>query len=528
MSNPLASNAYVSTSVEPIYFLQSTKEGVPINKQVPRTYQTYTGTGGSFNYDGSSEIRINGAALTSPLTIQFGPIVNVRNWVGRSVVINIYTPNSRTITLNSSPAFMSLNGTGLVQLSHVINSDSVAKSVTVYFSSTSSWNVDYGAASASVVPPSEPTAGTQIIEYPYGVDSFINLPTFYVPDSRTYTVLYNDPESTKEGAIEPLAGGITGPGTQYLTFIYKPAPRRTDSVTVTGYIELIFSGIPKLSFSCILKPILRNVYDREYFIACNSDGTTSMYDPLIDSGSSPLADDVNGDKVLTDADPIAIAVDIADSLLFFVTSADTRLIRWRSFTTGETGNLLDIATQPVSRWPSGTIQDIAFDEKASTLLVLSTNSVTPTKILGIPIKAYKNSNPTIVELGPVTCSVTLGFGVGSVPYSIAVCPISRAIYIATKQGPTSNNIGQYAPYPQILGPAGNSWVHPTITTGAMAITCTAVGTLLMHFEDTKELYGVANTGGISTGAPPSDVVLLYTLPQFHKSLSPNCYGWRQG
>lgn len=528
MSNPLASNAYVSTSVEPIYFLQSTKEGVPINKQVPRTYQTYTGTGGSFNYDGSSEIRINGAALTSPLTIQFGPIVNVRNWVGRSVVINIYTPNSRTITLNSSPAFMSLNGTGLVQLSHVINSDGVAKSVTVYFSSTSSWNVDYGAASGSVVPLTEPTAGIQMIEFPYGVDSFINLPTFYVPDSRTYIVLYNDPESTKEGAIEPLAGGITGPGTQYLSFIYKPAPRRTDSVTITGYIELIFSGIPKLSFSCILKPILRNVYDHEYFIACNSDSTTSMYDPLIDSGSSPLAVDVNGDNVLTDTDPIAIAVDIADSLLFFVTQANNTLIRWKSFTTGETGDLLDVSTQPVSRWPSGTIQDIAFDEKISTLLVLPTAGISR-KILGIPIKPYDNSTPGIVEMGPVTCSATLGFGAGSVTYSLAVCPISRALYMATKQTPITNNINQYAPYPQVLaGPTGNSWVHPSITTGAIAITCTAVGTLLAHYEDTKELYRVANTGGISTGAPPSDVVLLYTLPQFHKSLSPNCYGWRQG
>lgn len=529
MSNPLASNAYISTSVEPIYFLQSTKEGVPINKQVPRTYQVYTGTGGSFNYDGSSEIRINGAALTTPLTIQFGPIVNVRNWVGRCVVINIYTPNSRTITLNSSPAFMSLNGTALVQLSHVINVDNTAKSITVYFSSTSSWNVDYGSASASVVPNIDPATAIQTIEYPYGVDSFISLPTFYIPDNRTYTIFYNDLEGTKEGTIEPLVGSVTGPGTQYLTFIFKPAPRRTDTTLLTGYIEIIFSGIPKLSYSCVLKPILQNVYDREYFIACNSDSTTSMYDPVIDSGTSPLAVDVNGNNVLTDIDPIAIAVDIADSLLFYVIDSSNTTIRWKSFTTGEIGTLLDVSTQPISRWPSGTIQDIAFDEQASTLLVLSTNSVTPCKILGIPIKPYKNNNPTVVEMGPVTCSQLLGFGAGSVPYSIAVCPISRAVYVATKQTAITNNMVQMFPYPLITGTnPGNTYVHPTITTGAMAITCTAVGTLLMLFEDTKELYRVANTGGINTGAPAGDVVLLYALPQFHRSLSPNCYGWRQG
>lgn len=526
MSNSLAINAAVTRATDKKRYLKVNKEGAPINKQVPRTYQNYTGTGGSLAYDGSSEIRINGATLVSPLTIQFGPIANVRNWVGRSVSINVFTPNARTITLNSSPAFMVINGTSLTQLSHVIAVDNNVKTVTMFFSSTTTWNVDYGAAAGSVVPNTEPRTSTLTIEYPYGTNAFISTPTFYLPDSTFYTLLYNDPEETTEGALEPLTGGIAGPGTQTLDFIYRPAPRRAEPTTITGFLQQ--AGLPKLSFDCVLKPILRNVYDHEYFVACNSDSTTSMYDPLIDSGSSPLAVDVNGDNVLTDTDPIAIAVDIADSLLFFVTSADTRLIRWKSFTTGETGTLLDIATQPVSRWPSGTIQDIAFDPKISTLLVLPTASASA-KILGIPIKPYDNSNPGTVELGPVTCSATLGFGAGSVTQSIAVCPISRALYMATKQLPTTNNINQYAPYPQVLaGPTGNSWVHPTITTGATAITCTAVGSLLMLFEDTKELYAVANTGGISTGAPASDVMLMYTLPQFHKSLAPNCYGWRQG
>ena len=527
MSNPLAINAAVIRPTDKKRYLKVNKEGTPINKQVSRTYQNYTGTGGSLAYDGSSEIRINGAGLVSPLTIQFGPIANVRNWVGRCVSINVYTPNAQTITLNSSPAFMVLNGTSLTQLSHVIAVNNTVKTVTLYFSSTTTWNVDYGAAAASVVPSTEPRAATLSIEYAYGTDTFISLPTFYLPDNTFYSLLYNDPESTTEGALEPLSGGIAGPGTQNLDFIYRPAPRRTEPTTITGYLQQ--AGLPKLSFECVLKPILSNVYDHEYFVACNSDSTTSMYDPLVDSGSSPLAVDVNGNKVMTDTDPRAIAVDIADSLLFYVLDSSNTLIKWKSFTTGEMGDLLDVSTQPVSRWPSGTIQDIAFDEKASTLLVLSTNSVTPCKILGIPIKPYDNNNPGVVDMGPVTCSQLLGFGAGSVPYSIAVCPISRAVYIATKQTPITSNITQLFPYPIITGTnPGNSWVHPTITTGAMAITCTAVGTLLMLFEDTRELYRVANTGGINTGAPASDVVLLYTLPQFHRSLAPNCYGWRQG
>jgi len=528
MTSLLGKDATVPLAIDKYRYLKADKNGFPINKQVPRTYQNYTGTGGSLNYNGANEIRINGSILTTPLIIVFGPSAKILDCIGKSVTINIYQPNTQTVTLNTSPALMSITGTSLLQATHIIPVDQKAKCLSLYCSSQSSWVLDYGASSTSVVVSTEPRAGTLTIEYPYGTDSFISLPTFFLPDNTTYSLLYNDPEETKEGTIEPLAGTITGPGIQYNDFIYRPAPRRTETTIITGQLQVAFLGIPRLSFNCILKPILRNVYDHEYFIACNSDSTTSMYDPVIDTGSSPLAVDVNGNNVMTDTDPLAIAVDIADSLLFFVTQANNTLIRWKSFTSVKKGDLLDVTTQPVSRWPSGTIQDIAFDEKTSTLLVLSTNGANPAKVMGIPIKPYDNSNPGNVEMGPVTCSSTFNFGVGSIPYSIAVCPISSTAYIAVRTNPTTILITQLFPYPAFLGPVGNSWVFPLITTGAVAITCTALGTLLLHFEATKELYRVVNTGGINTGSPTSDVALLYTLPQFHKSLSPNCYGWRQG
>lgn len=528
MTNVLAVNAVVPKQIDTQYFLRATKQGVPIDNQVPRTYQVYTGTGNqTIDYDGSNEIRIFGPTLTGPLNINLGPLRRLRNMVGRILTINIIAPINQTITLSSAPAFLMINGTGLQQFTHVIPADNISKSLTVYFHSSSYLNVDYGASSTSVVPSTEPRTATLSMEYAYGTTTFISVPIFYFPDSTFYTLLYNDPEGTKEGAVVPLFGGIAGPGTRTLDFVYYPAPRRTDTTTVTGHLEQ--AGFPKVSFSCILKPILSNVYEHEYFIACNSNSTNTMYDPFVDTGSSPVAVDVNGNKVLTDMNPKAIAVDIADSLLFYVLDSSDTVIRWRSFTTGESGDLLDVATQPVSRWPSGRIQDIAFDEKLCTLLVLSTNSVSPCKILGIPIKPYDNNTPSVVNMGPVTCSQVFGFGIGSVPYSIAVCPISRAVYVATKQTPLTSNIIQLLPYPMITGTlTGNIYVHPTIITGAMAITCTAIGTLLIHFEATKELYRVDNTGGISTGSPISDVALLYTLPQFHKSLAPNCYGWRQG
>ena len=81
MTSSLATNAVVPNNITTPYFLKSTKDGVPINRQVPRTYQVYAGTGNqTIDYDGSNEIIINGTFLTGPLIINFGPIKALRNW----------------------------------------------------------------------------------------------------------------------------------------------------------------------------------------------------------------------------------------------------------------------------------------------------------------------------------------------------------------------------------------------------------------------------------------------------------------
>ena len=521
MSNSLAINAAIVRSTDKTRYLKVNRDGVPINRQVPRTYQTYTGTGGSLTYDGSNEIRINGATLVSPLTIQFGPVSSVRNWIGRTVDINVFTPNTQTITLNSSPAFMVLNGTGLTQLSHVITATDIVKTVTIYFSSATTWNVDYGAASAAVVPSSEPRVTTLTLEYPYGTDTLVALPIFHLPDSTLYNITYNDIEETKVGRFDSFAGSVAGPGTQTTNLLYYPAPRRTDPTVINGYLTDATTLLPKVSFTLILQPILYSVYDQEFFIGCNSDSSNNMYDPFLDSFSSPQALDVNGNKVLTTADPRAIAVDIADSILFYVAdSVSNTTVFWESYTTGEAGQLVDVSSLPTPYWPAGgRIIDIAFDEVEHTLLILSDRQTS--NLLGIPIKPYRNITPGVIEMGPMLISDTIDFGVN--PTSIAVCPITRNVYFGCKTTSTTTDIMRCLPFPFTTTSTFIN-THPSITSGSVALTFTAVGTLLALYEDTKELYRVSNGGGIFSPTDPNDLVALYVLPSYHRSLSPNCYG----
>ncbi len=522
MSNPLANNAVVTRPNDKNRYLKVTRDGIPINKQVPRTYQTYTGTGGNLTYDGSSEIRINGSGLTTPLTILFGALPNVRNWVGRELAINIYTPNAQTITLNTSPAFMSINGTNLTQLSHVIPVDGISKTVTIYFSSVSQWSVDYGAAAGiSILSLAIPRVGAMGSTYVYGTDTFIALPIFFIPDNKTYDVLYNNLEPTSEGTITPFISTVSGPSFGIAFFSFQPAPRRTDTTLVTGYLTI--SGIPYTSFSIPLAPLLDNVYDHEYFTGAQASGNLAMYDPLVNSGGVQLALDANGDKVTTISDLLAVAIDVADSLVFSVSSSDTKTINWKSYTTYKEGVLLDVSTLNPGTWNAGdSIVDIDFDDKASSLLVLPNNPTTG-KILRIPIKPYNNADPNNVYTG-VLLGGTFDVGFNTVLHSIAVCPITRSIYVACKPLLFTNSVYILKPFPDLADPF--SYQHPTINTGRTSITFTSLGSLLILYENTLELVRINNTRPLSTN--PLDTTVLYTLTEYHTSLSRNCYAWRQG
>lgn len=520
MTSSIATNAGLTAPTERIHYLRANRDGFPIDRQVPRTFQVYSGTGGSMNYDGSNEILINGTALVTPLIIVFGPSSNIKNWIGRSVEIQIFTPNNTTVTLNTSPALMSINGTALTQLSHVIPANGVTKTITLYFSRSTLINVDYGASASNslFVPP--PTTGNTSSSYIYGQDSVISVPSIYIPDSSNYNVVFNSIEPTLEGVITPFVGSVSGPGLQFLAFQFSPAPRRIASTNVTGYITS--TGNPDAAFSVNLYPILSNVYDKEYILGSNNDGTLAMYDPLVNFGGLPKAIDAQGSQVNLIGDMGPVAVDVADSLVFSVSNSAPTVIRWKSFTTYNEGDLIDVSTLVTGFWTTGaTIVDIDFDDQTSSLLVLP-NLPTTGKILSIPIRPYNNSDPNTIKTG-VLFGATFALPAASVVHSFAVCPLTREVYIACKPPLFNNSVYKFSPFPALAGPF--SYQHPSIAVNRTAVGFSSQGSFFMLFERTLELYQVNNTRGLSTD--PSDTTVLYTVPQYHQSLSRNCYGWTQ-
>ena len=113
MTSQLATDAFVPKPTTKRYYLETTKEGTPINKQVARTVQIYTGVGGigvTIDYDGSDDFIINGVDLTGPLIIRFGPSSRlIRNRIGRELKIHILTGTTQPISLSASPAFIAIN-----------------------------------------------------------------------------------------------------------------------------------------------------------------------------------------------------------------------------------------------------------------------------------------------------------------------------------------------------------------------------------------------------------------------------------
>ena len=154
MTSRLASNAIVPTNSTRKHSLAATKDGEPLNRQVPRTLQVYSGVGGvTIDYDGSDDVLVLTSSFTGNLTIRFGPTAReIRNNLGREIKIHIPEATTRTITLDTSPAFMRLNGTNLTQLSHVIPGDLISKTITLSPTNVALWNLDYGSAVNSLNP----------------------------------------------------------------------------------------------------------------------------------------------------------------------------------------------------------------------------------------------------------------------------------------------------------------------------------------------------------------------------------------
>ena len=563
MTSSLATNAVVPNNITTPYFLKSTKDGVPINRQVPRTYQVYAGTGNqTIDYDGSNEIIINGTFLTGPLIINFGPIKALRNWLGRKVNIVIAAPISQTITLNTSPAFMKINGTGLTELSHVIPADNMSKAVSIYFHSTSLINVDYGSSSSSIVPlpvstgqnvgggigiyrdntgsvlnfrtligdyytsilqnPDDllisdikPYTYPVTVNYPYMVSGvFCTVPAFYSNDNYQYNVSFNTLDPLTEGTITSLSpSSVSGIGPQVISFVYSPPPRITRPVT--GYLVFRSDDFSEIEYMApiIFTPNLSNVDNSQFFMGVDPvvGKQIRMYDVAVNPGATPRnATDPNG-ITYTGSPTIRLSFNIQDNYFIFANTAIGR-IQATSVSDGMTSTIIDVVGK--ASWSAGaTIVDVDYCEMNSTIYVLP--SGTTNRLLLVPVMKYFPLSGVVGT--SVVTYINLNLPASSTPLSIAVCPLTRYFYIAVR--PAAGNIQIF-----MHNPVGTQLViFSTIFANASNVSMVvgSRGNLIVHSSSNNGIYT------LPFGSTFSDaLVLQYTLPAFYNSLARSGYGFQ--
>lgn len=572
MSNPRATNAVVTTPVGRKRYLESTKDGAPINRQVPRTYQVYAGTGNAtIDYDGSNELVVFGSTLTGPLTVNLGPLSRIRNMVGRSVTLNIVSPISQTITLNSSPAFMMLNGTSLQQLSHVIVADNLSKSIVLYFHSESNINLDYGASSSSIIPSLTfanvgvgegvyantvgrlvnlrriddldrtirvATIGNTIgissrtviggggaERYPYGnsiSDSAGGAFQVHNPSADTIdvTTQYNT-GYTPAGLFTITTPTISGIAPIY-DYVWTPGPRMNRPVSVSvnfyrGPTDLI--GSTRLD----MVPAMENVLETENVMCCHPGSVfLSMYDPDKDPGTELFAKMPYGfslNDIETDIEPLCISTDLQDNLIFYVPSSNRTLINVASSSInqfyGEFTDITVLDNSLISGAGYG-IRDLCYSEVTSTLYALPTKHTNSVIVVPVLPKLYDAVNFPIVTIGTPTFVPFDGISppLGNL-YSICLLNDTGDFLIAYEDGTTK--IGAFRIHDNKMKLL---YAYDTGNNGPVSLMMGSRGRIIAQYEQDNGFY--VSTPGLSL---LDGLTLTYSAPRFYTSLTVNCYNY---
>ena len=571
MSNPLAVNAVVPKAIDSQYYLRASKNGFPINGQVPRTYQMYTGTGNqTINYDGSNEIRIFGQTLTGPLVINFGPLRNLINWIGRTVTLNIVAPINQTITL-SSPVFLMVNGTALQQLSHVIPADGNSKSITLYFHSSSNINVDYGASSGSIVaagitfnnlgagsPVYRDTTGSTVnlrsmlaanrsllvtsnttnvnftsnmvyggnaLEYYNYGNSVSELSAgnllMYNPTGTAFTISSIFPTySNVTGGLSISTPNVSGINPS-LSVVYIPAPRMNRSQT----IPITFArGAGDLLGNMTLEmiPAMERVWEEENVLCADpSDTTIKFYD--LTTPNSELRTGVfyifTLVTVRTDVPPSVICTDLQDNFIFYVPDSDPTKVyvssTSRSAFFGSFSDVLVLDTSLVPGFSGQSVIGMCYDEVSSTLYILP-NKVSG-NILALPILPHLHDavNFPLCTVGTVR---EIRFD-GSVPagalFSMCLLNNTGDFCISYEDGNTK--IGVFR-IDTGSGTVSQSYAWDTGSSGAVSLMCSSRGRIIAQYSSDQQFYATTPGLGINGGFTP-----LYTATKFYPSLTINCY-----
>ena len=491
MSNDLANDAELVSTITKHRYLEVDKSGYPLNKQVPVTVQTYQGTGGDqLFYDGSNDILIKADDLSADLDIILGPEVqNIRNLVNRQLTIQISGKTEKTISIDSNPVEMRINGTSSRESYHNIIGDNTYKTVTLYFSEEEYINLDYGAAVGTIIP----SGGIQTItnigagqtiatnNSPTNVDlkSIVggnNIGT--INDATTITVLsivptaapvsifydymnpitvnftgsYQTPDILNASIVEPPAfdeGTVTI--LTSTTFTFTPAPRLTRSVLIV--VKLTFNSGTFTTLVIKLQPRLTFSTDTNMDLSLATsatDGTLYQYNiqafslkPMINYDSTP---------VVLPGICTCIAMNVADNILYFVLAASINVVRYYDFVTKAVGIVIPDITA-VGQWTFGSvIAAMCFDQKDNVLYVIGDNinsrieafnTIPFNRALGVPLIGaacnYASPVPNVVGTVHQDIDIDSGSKLFICTVFVSAAATTQARQLGGLSGPPTNN-----------------------------------------------------------------------------------------
>jgi hypothetical protein len=97
MTSNVSKNAYLGTPSERQRFIKADKNGIPVDKQIPRTWENYSGAGGATVVpNGSHSYNVLGV-LAGVLTIN---CTDVSNFVGRSLLVTVRGGATQNVVIN--------------------------------------------------------------------------------------------------------------------------------------------------------------------------------------------------------------------------------------------------------------------------------------------------------------------------------------------------------------------------------------------------------------------------------------------
>ena len=99
MTNPLATN-FVSVLQGKINYLETDRDGVPLQGQVPKTVETYSGVGGvDYVPDGKDYLVVSGLG-TGVLNVDLTENQSYNNMIGRTMTIYVLPSAGHNVTVD--------------------------------------------------------------------------------------------------------------------------------------------------------------------------------------------------------------------------------------------------------------------------------------------------------------------------------------------------------------------------------------------------------------------------------------------